>query len=163
MAADSYGPKGEPQFAGSGASADAEDLTLLGEFAADVGNNRVGTTAERDAATAAGEAYDGLTWWDTTLRRRFQRVGTSWRPAGALMDGDLREGTTAANGVVGVGHSLGAVPRAVLITGTGRGAVPGELTYIVTAKTELIFNVNVYRNGSPFANNPVGFHWLALA
>lgn len=82
MAADSYGPRGEPQFAGSGASADAEDLTLLGSHIALSGNHKVGTTDQRNAASIAADpvqVWEGLLWTDTTDRVVYQYLSGGWQ------------------------------------------------------------------------------------
>lgn len=59
-----FGAKGNPQFDPDGAVEDWVDFTAVGEFAASVGNHKVGTRAERLAHTttpgAELRAYDGL-------------------------------------------------------------------------------------------------------
>jgi hypothetical protein len=77
MAADSYGPKGEPQFAGSGPSADAEDLTLLGAFASLVGNRRVGSRAQRLGITG-DSLYPGLEFEEIDTGITYIRRGNAW-------------------------------------------------------------------------------------
>lgn len=64
MAADSYGPKGEPQFAGSGVPQDAADLSLVATWAAKVGNRISGTSAER-AAPTGWVPTPGLEFYET--------------------------------------------------------------------------------------------------
>lgn len=66
MAADSHGDKNEPQYAGSGIPQDAADLTEVAAYAAKVGNRRVGTTDQRNAAIGTSDVWEGLEWYDTT-------------------------------------------------------------------------------------------------
>jgi hypothetical protein len=77
MAADSYGPNGEPQFDGSGASADAEDLTLLGEYAAAVGNRRKGSKQQR-LTMADKDLITGLEFYETDTGITYLRRGSQW-------------------------------------------------------------------------------------
>ncbi len=78
MAADSYGPNGEPQFAGSGVPQDAADLTLVGAYAGQVGNRRVGPTTDRNAFLSSGQGGEGLIWGDTTDGNEYRLTGGSW-------------------------------------------------------------------------------------
>ncbi|MGN8049541.1 hypothetical protein ACTJKO_07590 [Curtobacterium sp. 22159] len=66
MAADSYGNKNEPQFAGAGVPQDAADLTTVAAYAALVGNRKVGTVDQRNAVIGTKDAWEGLTWYDLT-------------------------------------------------------------------------------------------------
>ncbi|GGL77022.1 hypothetical protein GCM10009706_14340 [Curtobacterium citreum] len=72
MAADDYGPKGNGIYSASGASDDGADLTEIAAFAGQVGNRRVGTTAQRNAALTeligpgSPGVWEGLEWRDTT-------------------------------------------------------------------------------------------------
>lgn len=65
MAKDSTGIKGQPKFLDSGAPDLATDDNLVSDYAAKVGNRRVGTKAEREAA-AGTDVWEGLEWYDTT-------------------------------------------------------------------------------------------------
>lgn len=77
MTASSFGTKNEPKFA----DADAPDLavnpTQAAAFAAKVGNRRVGTAAERIAATGK-DLWEGLLWGDTTDGAEYRLVGVGW-------------------------------------------------------------------------------------
>ncbi|WIA99753.1 hypothetical protein [Curtobacterium sp. MCBA15_012] len=64
MAQDSWGPKHQPQYSGNGVPADAADLSQIANFAALVGNRKVGTSADR-AALGADEKWPGLEFYDT--------------------------------------------------------------------------------------------------
>jgi hypothetical protein len=78
MAADSYGPNGEPQFAGSGVPQDAADLTLVGAFAGQVGNRRKGSSSDRNSFLSTGQGQEGLIWGDTTDGNEYRLTGGSW-------------------------------------------------------------------------------------
>lgn len=58
MSADSFGDKGQPVFDGTKKPDTAVDLTLLGEFAASIGNYKVGTRARRLALSSNPGAQD---------------------------------------------------------------------------------------------------------
>lgn len=77
MAQDSYGAKNAPQYAGTGAPADAADLTQISNYAAKLGNRREGTTTERNNATGL-DLWAGLQWYDTTLKQTFVYSGSGW-------------------------------------------------------------------------------------
>lgn len=66
MAADSFGPKNEPQFGGDGVPQDAADLTTVAAFASKVGNRRIGTTTDRTTAIGTKDMWPGLEWYDIT-------------------------------------------------------------------------------------------------
>lgn len=70
--------KNEPQYAGTGAPADAADLTEVAAYAALVGNRKVGTTAQRTATTGTAEAWDGLLWGDTTDGFEYKYKSGAW-------------------------------------------------------------------------------------
>lgn len=81
---DSSGAKNQPQYAGTGVPADAADLSELGNYAAYVGNRKVGPTSNattpslgRTTATGA-DVWDGLEWFDTDLWVPFVRKGGAW-------------------------------------------------------------------------------------
>ncbi|WP_152970154.1 hypothetical protein [Frigoribacterium sp. RIT-PI-h] len=78
MAADgTSGSKNQPQFLDGGAPDLATDSNLVSDYAAKVGNRRVGTTAERNAATGK-DVWEGLEWHDTTTNKVYSRIGGSW-------------------------------------------------------------------------------------
>lgn len=78
MAADQTGDRGRPIFLGTGASADAEDLTLLGKLATDIGTRRVGTTDERNALETMYR-FEGLLFEDTTEGATYRWTSGGWR------------------------------------------------------------------------------------
>ena len=160
MAADgTAGTKNQPQFLDGGAPDLANDNNILANYTAKVGNRRVGTTAERNAA-AGKDVWEGLEWFDSTLDRAYTYRSGSWR---MQADYGYREASTAANGVIGVSHQLGVVPGSVQITGGGVGPIPGRLTFVIGSRTTSGFDVVVYRQytGDRYAQNPVGLFWEA--
>lgn len=78
MAADGIpGPRNQPQFLAGGAPDLGADENAIADYAAKVGNRRVGTTAERLAATGL-DVWEGLSWRDATDGITYDRVGTGW-------------------------------------------------------------------------------------
>jgi hypothetical protein len=77
MTATSWGPKNEPEFA----DGDAPDVALnpkqAAAYAGKVGNRRVGTTAERNAA-AGKDLWVGLAWGDTTDGNDYKYTSGGW-------------------------------------------------------------------------------------
>jgi hypothetical protein len=90
MAANSYGSRGEPQFAGNGEPADAEDLTLLGSEIAAKGTRRVGTLKERDALQGA-DKFNGLRF-KVEGGREYELVGGQW----VILDSAILWGSAGA-------------------------------------------------------------------
>lgn len=84
MAAETYGTKGEPQFASSGAPAIDVDPTQVAVYAGTVGNHVVGTAAQRSAGVIPGPSgkpvYEGLLWDDTTDSITYKYISGSWVP-----------------------------------------------------------------------------------
>lgn len=83
MAADSFGTKNQPQFSDNGAVDLAVDSNALADYSAKVGNRRVGTTAERNAATGK-DLWEGLEWWDTTVGGVYRYIAGRWQYFGRL-------------------------------------------------------------------------------
>lgn len=78
MARDQTGDKRQPIYLGTGAPSDAADLTEVAQYAADVGNTRVGSTNDRTTFTNNGYATQGLAWFDTTLKRTVYYIDAAW-------------------------------------------------------------------------------------
>lgn len=84
MSADSYATKGNPVFDGTKKPDTAVDLTLLGEYAASVGNRKVGTRLERLALTtnpgATNKMWEGLVFeqLDGTDKGTWVYLGGEW-------------------------------------------------------------------------------------
>jgi len=79
MAVDTWGAKNQPQFLDAGAPDIAVDPNAVADYAAKVGNRRVGTTAERTAAAGA-DLWEGLIWHDTTDGIEYKRLSGAWVP-----------------------------------------------------------------------------------
>ena len=77
MTASSYGPRNAPQFADGDAPDVAVNPTQVAAYAAKVGNRRVGTTAERTAATGL-DVWEGLEWEDTTDGCTYKYIAAAW-------------------------------------------------------------------------------------
>jgi hypothetical protein len=120
MTASSFGPHGEPEFKDGDAPDVALNPTQVGKYAALVGNRRVGTTAQRNAALTEDPtlstpgSWNGLEWWDTTLKRAFILVDGGW--AAELHRGGSFFDVVAADGTTQVSHGLGTTPTDVQIT-----------------------------------------------
>jgi hypothetical protein len=78
MAAEQTGDRGRPIFLQTGASADAEDLTLLGELITQLGTRRVGTSDERTSLDAIYR-FEGLLWDDTSDGATYRWTNDGWR------------------------------------------------------------------------------------
>jgi hypothetical protein len=70
------------------------DLQKSVEFAAEIGNRKVGTAADRDALSG-NKVWDGLSFWATDERKEWVRDGGAWRPATMLQ---ITESTAASGG-----------------------------------------------------------------
>jgi len=94
MAVDSYGTKNEPRFTDTGGPDLAVDSNALSDHIVKMGNRRVGTSAERDAASAnPKEVWEGLEWEDTTTKKVYRRIAGSWVQTKLFYTGP--RGTTA--------------------------------------------------------------------
>lgn len=112
MTADSYGPKNQPRFDATKPPDLGVDETLVSEFAALVGNRKVGTTAERNAATTASsgkEVWDGLEWEDTTLGICVVRRAGSWVPASPVKEWVFARASSNASDTFIQGQYTGVV------------------------------------------------------
>lgn len=65
MARDSSGTHNQPHYAGTGAPADAADMTEIADYAATVGNSKTGTTTAMNALAGA-DVWEGLIFGNTT-------------------------------------------------------------------------------------------------
>lgn len=150
MAADSYGARGEPQFAGSGSLATAEDLTLLGSRTAVVGNRMVGTSAERLALNSRvtdprqmwpGLQFDELDTGDVYVVTQ----ALTWRLTARAIDAPLtlNDNWSPANAtkpVVAVRGQMASLPFIVnrgADTGQTMFTLPGYARPIATAQFDV--------------------------
>lgn len=106
-----WGPRGGPRYLDGGAPDLAVDSNELSKHIEDVGNRKVGTTAERNAAlTDSGsrpQVWEGLEWYDTTTRKTYVLRNGSWTRE---VSGVAFAAVTNANGVIVVTHDLGQIP-----------------------------------------------------
>ena len=158
MAADGLpGPKGNPQFLGTGAPATAVDLNLISLWAASVAGPSVATVA---ALPNTGN-WPGRIIHVANINSLYL-FNTTW----SLFTGSRRgffAGSTDINGDIGIFHGLGATPVSVQITGGVGGVIPALRTYAIREVTTGQFVVRVYRqgDGSALSSNPVDFYWTA--
>nr|WP_278101171.1 hypothetical protein [Microbacterium proteolyticum] len=148
---------GKPLFRDADAPDIKQDPQEAADYAAEVGNMIVGSTAY-----IAGYPYQrkGLSAYDTTENILKRHNGTGFKPA------EPRYGLTAqgtsSTGTVTVAHGLGVIPSAVIITdksnGTGADSTR-KIGYVGANSTT--FTVVVWNGGSPLAGNPVEFFWVA--
>lgn len=82
MAVDTYGTKGEPQFASGGAPAIDVDPTAVAAYAAMVGNRIADTNAKRTAnvfPNGSGKPItDGVLWYETDTGDTYLRDQGAW-------------------------------------------------------------------------------------
>ncbi len=79
MAADDPRPQGQRHLLGVRRVRRRRDLTEIAAYAAEVGNRRVGTTAQRNAAvTEENGTWEGLIWGDTTDGNEYRFTSGSW-------------------------------------------------------------------------------------
>lgn len=92
------GSNGQPLFTTSDAVRIAAYLTQISNYAALVGNRKVGTTAQRLAASETnGNAWQGLQWKDTTDGNEYERSSSaSWVLTGTDSNWQLSTITIAA-------------------------------------------------------------------
>jgi hypothetical protein len=102
MARDSSGTKNQPQYATTGAPADAADMSEIANYAAAIGNRVTGTSAQRTgnllpfgAGTLAYTPWEGLEWDETDTGMVYRYTSGAW-----LMKSNLW--TTYTPTVVGI-------------------------------------------------------------
>ncbi|GAA3330674.1 hypothetical protein HP467_07190 [Curtobacterium albidum] len=116
MAHDSTGPKGQPQYSGSGRLQTAADLSEIANYAALVGNRKTGTTSERQQALSDGAVWEGLLWGDTTDGNDYRLTGGAWQlyamstPAskGGVLFAGTTNPSTGASGYSTVDYTVAA-------------------------------------------------------
>jgi hypothetical protein len=187
MAHDTLGAKNVPQFAGTGAPADAADLTEVAAYAAAVGNCKNGATIEMNALTGTADAWEGLYFSNTTDQFLYRYTGGSWvlqlgdtgwaAPSllnswvnfgGAYMVAQYRR----KNGIVfveGVIKGGGSVPGGIIFTlpvGFRPASYiqrPAQIPGTVTASIELGSNGNIVQgaNGCSGTSTGISFSFIA--
>lgn len=99
MARDSSGSKNQPQYLGAGGLATAADQNEIANYAADVGNRKVGTAAARAALTGA-DVWDGLEFGETDTGREYVRISGGWKRTAdklslCVVEKDIAQNTSA--------------------------------------------------------------------
>lgn len=134
MAADDHGPKGNGIYSASGASDDGADLTEIAAYAAEVGNRRVGTTAQRQAAlTEENGVWEGLIWGDTTDGNEYRFTGGSW----GLLLPQVRSRVTQKgqkNAGLGTGDPAYNFEAASFTIPNGRAAIVRVFSWLLIGK-----------------------------
>lgn len=161
MAADQRGERNRPIYLGSGASADAEDLTELGQRIADLGTRRVGTTDERNALDSA-ERFDGLLFFDTTQSAEYVCVSGAWKATTTGIDGRANYSGNLAPGTsdtMTVTFPLGQFVKPPKVNGISTNS---RVTVAISAlsKDAVTFALGNWTGGT--AANP-GIYWTADA
>lgn len=165
MAQDYYGDKNQPQYSEAGAPQLATDLSQVSNYAATVGNRKIGTTAQRTALTG-NDRWLGMAFWDTTLNFEFYWDGAAWagQPvyiSDASPDFTMASGWTVSNSqwvVCGAMISFRAnVTKATSgITGTTSGNITNNL--ILTIDTVAYRPLNTIFCASDNTGYKCSFH-----
>lgn len=140
MARDSSGTKNQPQYLGTGAPATAADQNEIANYAADVGNRKVKTAAER-AALSGADVWDGLEVFESDTGRTYIRIGGGWKRTEdkislVIVEKDVAQNTSSGTVTVTL-NSTGAVVDTDTYYSTGantRITVPLTGLYEVTYK-----------------------------
>ena len=97
MAADgTAGARLQPQFLGTGAPATAEDLNILADHIAKMGNIMSLSTSEREAFE--GDGWEGLYCFDTDANLLYRHDGTGWKVQGVASLPPYNSATVAFTG-----------------------------------------------------------------
>lgn len=174
MAADSRGPRNQPIFSGSGASADAEDLTLLGLLAVTLGTRRAGTSDERNALEAAWK-FPGLEWFDTSDLFTYVWLesgsGPGWQRRRVVRGGHFggdSGSAVAADGSTVIAHGGTTAPDAVTLTNMNHGSNDANSRLFTTrlwqrpgATSFRVRNID-NRDDSWAGAQQVRFDWVAV-
>lgn len=83
MARDSSGSQNQPQYSGAGGPADAADLSEIANYAAIVGNRKVGPTTHATpnlgrTTSTGSDVWEGLMWRDTTDGFTYEYKSGGW-------------------------------------------------------------------------------------
>ena len=125
MASESTGAKGQPYFAASGAPQIDVDPGIVADYAALVGNRKIGTTAQRLALTGV-EVWPDLHFGDTTNGNEYRRTSTgSW---------EAIKGIYRATGSTGsLGTTMSVVAAVTLPAGTWQITAHGSFEWSTAA------------------------------
>lgn len=137
------GPRNQPRFDVNDDADFAADLTTVSEFAALVGNRKVGSASQRNAAAGA-DVWTGLEWYDTTDGRVYLRVGSTWKAT--IEDTDWQTATIVDGQAVAANP-----PRYRKINGVVY--IKGQ--WVPTANSQTAFVLP-----ARFRPSDTTFHWL---
>ena len=133
MASESRGSKGQPYFAANGAPQIDVDPGIVSDYSAEVGNRKVGTTAQRNAL-AGDDVWDGLLFGDTSIGVDFRYLaGTGWQRAGGKGD------STPFAMACGYETNVAGAGKTVTFP-TGRFTVAPRITMTNTSNSVSIMN-----------------------
>lgn len=140
MARDTSGPKNEPQYNGSGVPADAADMTEIAAYAAFVGNMKAGPTtgtatgpggANTGRTTSSGaDVWEGLEWWDTSLKQKFRYTNGGWVPV--YSGTNLITPSSVGGGTISGGRAVFTGASSVSVNGVFSSAFDN---YVIKIKT----------------------------
>ncbi|QPE05318.1 hypothetical protein IT882_04415 [Microbacterium schleiferi] len=125
MAADgTAGARLQPQFLGSGAPATAEDLNIISDHVAKMGNIMVLSTADREAFESDG--WEGLYCHDTDENLLYMHDGSAWKVEGVASLPPYNSSTVAFTGVPFIrgGIASGTTSGTGVLTHTFPAAFP---------------------------------------
>jgi hypothetical protein len=131
MTKSSTGSFRQPHYLDGDAPDVAVNANEVADYAAEFGNHKVGTAAERNAATSW--AWDGLTWGDTTdgCNYRYAVSGGAWKrtwsPTGTPFAMAAGKVTNAAGAPVNVVFPVGRFSVPPIITMSNTSAYTGGL------------------------------------
>ena len=143
MARDSSGTKNQPQYLGTGGLATAADQNEIANYAADVGNRKVKTAAER-AALSGADVWDGLEVFESDTGREYLRVSGGWyrtanKLSACVVEKDIAQNTSAGTITVTWNNTGAAIDTdSYYSTGTNtRVTVPFTGIYEVAYKARI--------------------------
>ena len=165
LSSESSGPKNQPYFAANGAPEIDVDPGLVADYAAKVGNRRVGTTAERNAA-AGKDLWESLIWGDTSDGNEYKRTGSAWirQSAPVAMAAGRSQIVTPAGSGSSVTVNLPAgsfsVPPIITVSMGADSEYMSNRVLSVWSKTATSFVVGLSNSGA--ADATVDFEWIAV-
>lgn len=181
MARDSSGTKNEPQYAGTGAPADAADLSEVASFAAFTGNRKVGPTtgtatgpggANTGRTTSTGaDVWEGLMWRDTTDGKVYEYRSGAWVKvqtgpfAIETSVTNVTIGATGATWIVNVSFTSGTFTQAPIVQATHQSAagvarkLNAQATAITTSGFQLVVSTG---DGTNPGAQTASVGWLAI-
>lgn len=118
---DSYGTQNQPQYADTGAPADAADLSQVANYAAKVGNRKVGLASARTGLTGA-DLWDGLEFFETDSGSTYEYHNSGW-----VFSHQLPTGWTNLTLASGWTNQSGYAPCRARVNSAGQTEVQGQI------------------------------------